>query len=57
MTTITPKQAKSKGYEPLTDAYTPAEEYMMGGVLGDMKRGNIKHAIVKTSEGKEIWRK
>jgi len=56
-TTISEAEAESRGLGRLTTPYKlPKEQGMMDAVIGDMKRGNIRHALVDTGSGVEVWR-
>ena len=54
---ITPDQARTSGYLPLTTAYTlPVEESAMTRVLDDMRRSGIACVLVRVNSGVEVWR-
>ena len=56
--TLTPRQAKTGGYRPLTNAYElPREKSLLEGALGDLRRGRIKHVRVQVRGGLEVWRR
>lgn len=70
MTPLTESVARAQGYRPLTVPYRlPAEQWLLDGVLADMRRGEIDHVTVakawtETSndsvyrrEGLEVWRR
>lgn len=54
---ITVSHAKAKGYESITEPFTPHEMWMMGRVIADLKRNHIEFAVVSTDQGLEVWRK
>ena len=50
--------ATASGYHPLTGGYRlPVEQGMLDNVLGDMRRGNIDHVLVKDGVGLSVWRR
>jgi hypothetical protein len=58
MITMSRRAARTAGYRPLTSRYyLPEEQEMLDGVLADMRRGNISHALVKDRLGIEVWRR
>jgi len=57
MKKMTEREAKAKGYTPLTIPYTRSENHLMQKVIGDMKSGNIPHTLVDEEEGVSVWRK
>jgi hypothetical protein len=60
-TLLTPTEAQSRGYQPLTLGYslTSSEEMgMLDNVEEDMLRGGIDHAMVDIGDQQvEVWRK
>jgi hypothetical protein len=57
MITMNRRTARAAGYRPLTSRYyLPEEQEMLDGVLADMRRGNISHALVRDRLGIEVWR-
>ena len=57
MNTILEHQAKQQGLGRLTTPYKlPSEQWMLENAINDMKRGGIKHAIVRVPGGVELWR-
>ena len=58
MKTMKEEVAKARGYHALTSGYKlPDEQWMLDSVLVDMRRGNIKHALVKVNGGTAVWRR
>ena len=58
MRTMTGSKARRAGYRALTVGYrVPAEQEMLDRVLGDLRRGNVAHVLVKERRGFSVWRK
>jgi hypothetical protein len=58
MTKMTARQARAGGYKALTGRYElPEEEALLERVLADMKRGRIRHVLVKEGRGVAVWRR
>ena len=58
MTAINKSEAEAAGYRALTNTYKlPAEQEMLDGVLADMRRGNIDHAVVRGNGGVAVYRR
>jgi hypothetical protein len=56
--TLTPRQAQTGGYRPLTNAYElPREKDLLAGALADLRRGRIQHVRVRVRGGLEVWRR
>ena len=56
--TLTPRQARTGGYRPLTNAYElPREKALLEGALADLRRGRIQHVRVRVRGGVEVWRR
>ena len=57
MSTMTSRAAQAAGLRALTRTYRlPQEEEMLGHVVADLKRGKIKHALVRERGGVSVWR-
>ena len=57
MITMNTRTARAAGFRALTCRYyLPEEQEMLDGVLADMRRGNIKHVLVKDRLGVAVWR-
>ena len=51
------RAAREAGYWALTSRYRlPEEQWMLDGVLADMRRGNIGHVLVMDRLGVSVWR-
>ena len=58
MKTISKRAAETAGYRALTNPYyLPKEREMLEGVLADMRRGNIDHAVVRVNGGGAVYRR
>lgn len=58
MITRSRKDAKAAGYRTLTTRYyLPREQWMLDGVLADMKRANVDHVVVREPGGVSVWRR
>jgi len=52
------KEAEAAGYRALTTRYVlPEEQWMLDGVLADMKRANVDHVLVREGVGVSVWRR
>ena len=58
MITLNRREAEAGGYRALTSRYClPREQWMLDGVLGDMKRANVNHVLVREGVGVSVWRR
>ena len=58
MITLNLKQAEARGYRALTTKYyLPREQWMLDGVLADMRRANVDHVLVREPGGMSVWRR
>lgn len=58
MITLKRKEAEAAGYRALTSRYSlPREQWMLDGVLADMRRANVNHVLVKDRLGVAVWRR
>lgn len=53
---LTMEEAIAKGYGALTRPYGTDQRWMMDRVLEDMRGGGIRHGVVQTGMGPEVWR-
>jgi hypothetical protein len=57
MTTMNARGARAAGYRALTGRfYLPEERGMLNSVVADMRRGGIRHVLVKDRLGVAVWR-
>ena len=57
MDIISEHEAKMLGLGRLTTPYSlPREGRSLGNVVEDMRRGSIRHALVRVAYGVEVWR-
>ena len=58
MMTLTTKRAKARRYRALTVPFElPREQWMLDGVVADLRRGRIDHVLVKARRGVAVWRR
>lgn len=58
--TITPKQARQRGYRSMTIQYIlPRERWMIDGVIADLRAVDAEWCLVRAEkwEGVEVWRR
>jgi hypothetical protein len=52
------KDAKAAGYRALTSGYRlPEQQWMLDGVLADMRRAKVDHVVVRDRRGASVWRR
>ena len=55
--TITPEEAKSRGFRSLTTPMRKrVERHMIDRVVADLTRRGVPHLLVEKKEGIEVWR-
>ena len=51
------RDATAAGYRALTSRYyLPREQWMLDGVLADLRRAGVNHVLVRDRLGVEVWR-
>lgn len=58
MITQSRSEAEQAGYRALTSRYRlPGEQWMLDGVLADMRRARVDHVVVREGLGLSVWRR